>query len=419
MFNANVNVLSTLIKSCKKFGKQIDLAIKTIPEETPLHYAAFHGNCEGAKILLQYLDISQVNIQDESGRTAYHLASESNNYNSQAIEKLIKQSGGKKLKLFEKKPFDFHLPSFVDHAYLADQTQVDEAFGGAIWDGPGCNIETYWPGKPFQVGLSVKLKMNFNRDVRGKNFSWMRGIISSIAEDEKSFTATVRMNVDHERLYIDDFPGDWHAKFEFDSSKTYPWIVTKLVREKNPERSYENMLKIAAEREQKYGRRLPRKIGSRCALLKGFESTHTHSDHAPRIITGIDLNDDGNQIVTHYEGDEPSQVTTIDPFNFGESRSLTPLESFMCSVEKNMTLIKMGKPPIRMRVNGEEMQREDLESMIATREPPKKRGSECIVCRKVHSNEHKLKRCTGCQSVYYCGSECQKKHWPAHRSKMT
>ena len=29
--------------------------------------------------------------------------------------------------------------------------------------------------------------------------------------------------------------------------------------------------------------------------------------------------------------------------------------------------------------------------------------------------DSKLERCSGCMTVYYCGRECQRKDWPAHK----
>jgi len=37
---------------------------------------------------------------------------------------------------------------------------------------------------------------------------------------------------------------------------------------------------------------------------------------------------------------------------------------------------------------------------------------ECATCYRPHDpSEHKLRPCNGCQRVYYCGKECQIKHW--------
>ncbi len=41
----------------------------------------------------------------------------------------------------------------------------------------------------------------------------------------------------------------------------------------------------------------------------------------------------------------------------------------------------------------------------------------CACCGKVKALEGgKLRECTGCRSVRYCGRECQLKHWPVHKA---
>ncbi|KAJ7589584.1 hypothetical protein C8J56DRAFT_939011 [Mycena floridula] len=39
----------------------------------------------------------------------------------------------------------------------------------------------------------------------------------------------------------------------------------------------------------------------------------------------------------------------------------------------------------------------------------------CSGCRGVAGRKRNLQRCSGCQAVWYCSSECQKKHWKDHK----
>ena len=42
---------------------------------------------------------------------------------------------------------------------------------------------------------------------------------------------------------------------------------------------------------------------------------------------------------------------------------------------------------------------------------------ECASCYRPHDpSEHKLRACNGCHRVYYCGKECQVKHWKRERN---
>jgi len=40
----------------------------------------------------------------------------------------------------------------------------------------------------------------------------------------------------------------------------------------------------------------------------------------------------------------------------------------------------------------------------------------CNECRKEDSEEKSLKRCSGCQQVYYCNGDCQKANWKGHKA---
>merc|ERR1711865_433713 len=42
---------------------------------------------------------------------------------------------------------------------------------------------------------------------------------------------------------------------------------------------------------------------------------------------------------------------------------------------------------------------------------------ECATCYRPHDpSEHKLNACNRCHRVYYCGRECQVKHWKKERN---
>lgn len=50
-------------------------------------------------------------------------------------------------------------------------------------------------------------------------------------------------------------------------------------------------------------------------------------------------------------------------------------------------------------------------------EADKRRVPKCSSCGTAGSATLKLKKCTGCRTVQYCGRDCQRKSWPGHKDK--
>mmetsp|Transcript_25599 Transcript_25599/g.56001 ORF Transcript_25599/g.56001 Transcript_25599/m.56001 type:complete len:264 (-) Transcript_25599:309-1100(-) len=67
------------------------------------------------------------------------------------------------------------------------------------------------------------------------------------------------------------------------------------------------------------------------------------------------------------------------------------------------------------KTNVQQMEEQLQERLAEQREEAK---GKCANCGKIESpsDAQKLCRCTACKVVYYCGKDCQRNHWTAHKS---
>ncbi|KIK58934.1 hypothetical protein GYMLUDRAFT_245711 [Collybiopsis luxurians FD-317 M1] len=80
------------------------------------------------------------------------------------------------------------------------------------------------------------------------------------------------------------------------------------------------------------------------------------------------------------------------------------------SAEATAVLLSAGKvpPPPRYRHPASD-----------PAEPMRRQLDQCSECFVSHTVSRPLKKCTGCLIAKYCGRECQKKAWPAHKPIST
>lgn len=87
-----------------------------------------------------------------------------------------------------------------------------------------------------------------------------------------------------------------------------------------------------------------------------------------------------------------------------------------CTGDFEMTeeAARAAAPEIMARVV--EFSARTTELVASTRDSLSKlRFSVCGTCRERETNPRTFKKCTGCMSVKYCGAECQRLDWRAHK----
>ncbi|OBZ67794.1 hypothetical protein A0H81_12085 [Grifola frondosa] len=57
------------------------------------------------------------------------------------------------------------------------------------------------------------------------------------------------------------------------------------------------------------------------------------------------------------------------------------------------------------------------EPLIVDSKSARRQFIQCQQCRKSSEHNHKLFKCTGCDVTLYCSRECQRKHWPSHKTR--
>ncbi|KAL9651796.1 hypothetical protein ABK040_014441 [Willaertia magna] len=334
------------------------------------------------------------------------------------VNNLFKKYGGNiELKRKEEKEPQKTYPPFIKDSYHKDfrMLEHEQKFGGALWSNG--NLECFFLGKEPKVGLAMEIYCHFIEEFKKKKlpeFTWMRGIISWVSEDKKTFTATVRLNCDHEEILIDYLPGDWEVTIIWHPYKKYPWLTQKIEPLVNEENSYENLEKNAREMEKSNGREIiPRGMAERCTILKGVEDNYKAREYepAPAIVTKIEMFPMYRKMIYHFEDEPKKEIGPSDVFDIMMRQLLL----------QNVDLLRKGKEAVPISIfmgdNVEyvdfiELVKGDPHGEILT---PKRIGNHCYYCDKLHSRSHPLIRCPGCSQVFYCDANCQKLHWENHK----
>ncbi|KAG2374560.1 hypothetical protein C9374_010579 [Naegleria lovaniensis] len=339
---------------------------------------------------------------------------------------------------------------FAHHRDTANR-KMELDFGGAYWS-YGC-LECFYLGKKPRVGLAVDFLIPFTKTQKSLNATVMQGIIHQVnyANSEKksmryedlidletgaraSFVATAVVTAGHLERLSDIFPGEYEVTVEWhpEYSKEHPWIVTRIFQKDDKNDSIVDLASNAHQAELENGRSvLPNAKPHRCTVVKGLEDAHGshHHDLPPRVMVGVELYSPYKICIINYAPDEfnpngSSDTQMVDEQNF--SNMLAQV------VQTGAELVRRGKPQIDIVVDGKklnvmEMLKNQLKKQIqhATVSSPSTtakaaekptQADKCANCNKAGTKTAPLKRCSACQSVFYCSSKCQVENWPKHKA---
>ncbi|KAL9646939.1 hypothetical protein ABK040_013798 [Willaertia magna] len=336
------------------------------------------------------------------------------------VNNLYKNKGGDiRLRRKEKKEPKTEYPSFITQSYHKDfrMMEIEQKFGGALWSNG--NLECFYLGKEPKVGLAIEINCTFiEKKFKKKKlpgFTWLRGIISWVSDDKETFTATVRLNCDHEEKLIDYLPGDWEVTMIWHPYKKYPWMTRKIVPLTTNEKSYENLEKNARETEKKEGREIiPRGMAERTTILKGYEDQYKAREYEPfpELIIELEIFPELGKMIYHFESEPQREVGPSKVFPFMMKQL----------INQNLDLLKKGKEAVpTYTIIGDQRERLDFIEHVKTDpfgelKSPLRIGNRCYYCDKPHSHKHPLIRCQGCSQVFYCDTNCQKLHWEDHKN---
>lgn len=102
--------------------------------------------------------------------------------------------------------------------------------------------------------------------------------------------------------------------------------------------------------------------------------------------------------------------------NMGDETALDFLtEDGEDELDENSTAIVRLLRGVGAKTSMQQMEEQLQERLAEQREEAK---GKCAHCGKIESpsDAQKLCRCTACKVVYYCGKDCQRDHWKAHKS---
>jgi hypothetical protein len=367
--NNHLHCLETLLTVCKELNVSLDVNRRNMCGETALHYAATHYNAEACQLLIE--NGANVNATVANGETVLDLVSQpaqhhhhhhehddnscgydhnADNMEREEIQReqcidLIKSYGGVQgVKLPEeslKIPSPEQAPDAIRYGFTYDRTMLvsEERFGGALW---ADYLQVFYGGKKPRPGYAFELRLvlgNFGTPI--PKMCSMVGIIDTVSDDYKQFTATVKLSADDEDK-VESLSGEWEATLEFLPSRLTPYVLKKLVPLSNQSKSFDILVKEAHERECKEGRKIAKKteMYSPCVVMKGEESD-VPGEH--KVLIGIDVVQQ-SQIVYYYE----------DGTNEVVEGSHLPL-LFQHLVEKNLELKSEGKEGIYIKINEKEV----------------------------------------------------------------
>jgi hypothetical protein len=275
--------IAKFIEICKECNTNLDINETDCFGLSALHMTSQRGFLKSTEILLE--NGANVNVSSFSGMTPLSVSSDL------FISDLLLKHGAIILPRNEKiTPLE--APSFIKSGHVRDNESHfhESEYGGALWTNKDSTVVPCFCSHQIpKVGLAFELALIFNWNLHQLDHTWLRGFISEVSNEGKTFKAIMEINVDHKNL--DDFKDSiFEATLNFDPFFCFPYVLTALKKLENTNKMNE-MILVSNEL------RVPILKESKCVILDDGED---HSNENVQVLVKAIYDEEEGSIEMYF-----------------------------------------------------------------------------------------------------------------------